>query len=66
MSNGVRPFYHVTRRTPWVSTYFRTFAHLLIYCPGRCYTREVLEAYMGFCQKHNLHLITDESYALST
>ncbi|PSN61178.1 putative 1-aminocyclopropane-1-carboxylate synthase [Corynespora cassiicola Philippines] len=33
---------------------------------SRCYTREVLEAYMQFCQKHNLHLITDEIYALST
>ncbi|KAH7054183.1 putative 1-aminocyclopropane-1-carboxylate synthase [Macrophomina phaseolina] len=33
---------------------------------GRCYTREVLEAYMRFCQKHSLHLITDEIYALST
>jgi len=33
---------------------------------GRCYTRGVLEAYMRFCQKHNLHLITDEIYALST
>ncbi|BAE54535.1 unnamed protein product [Aspergillus oryzae RIB40] len=33
---------------------------------GRCYTREVLEAYMRFCQKQNLHLIADEIYALST
>ncbi|KAH8427668.1 pyridoxal phosphate-dependent aminotransferase [Aspergillus melleus] len=33
---------------------------------GRCYTREVLEIYMRFCQKHNLHLIADEIYALST
>ncbi|CAJ0554417.1 Ff.00g129300.m01.CDS01 [Fusarium sp. VM40] len=32
---------------------------------GRCYTREVLEAYMRFCQEHNLHLISDEVYALS-
>ncbi|CZR48717.1 uncharacterized protein FPRO_03962 [Fusarium proliferatum ET1] len=32
---------------------------------GRCYTLEVLEAYMQFCQKHNLHLISDEVYALS-
>ncbi|EXK24703.1 hypothetical protein FOMG_18582 [Fusarium oxysporum f. sp. melonis 26406] len=32
---------------------------------GRCYTREALEAYMRFCQKHNLHLISDEIYALS-
>lgn len=32
---------------------------------GRCYTREVLEAYMRLCQKHNVHLISDEIYALS-
>ncbi|KAH6695530.1 putative 1-aminocyclopropane-1-carboxylate synthase [Plectosphaerella plurivora] len=32
---------------------------------GRCYTRELLEAYMRFCQKHSLHLISDEIYALS-
>ncbi|KAI6766022.1 hypothetical protein HG530_007092 [Fusarium avenaceum] len=32
---------------------------------GRCYTREVLEAYMRFCEKHGLHLISDEVYALS-
>ncbi|KAF4461894.1 1-aminocyclopropane-1-carboxylate synthase [Fusarium albosuccineum] len=33
---------------------------------GRCYTREALVGYMQFCQKHNLHLISDEIYALST
>ncbi|KAF5718817.1 1-aminocyclopropane-1-carboxylate synthase 1 [Fusarium mundagurra] len=32
---------------------------------GRCYTPDVLKAYMQFCQKHNLHLISDEVYALS-
>ncbi|KAI8653537.1 Aminotran-1-2 domain-containing protein [Fusarium keratoplasticum] len=32
---------------------------------GRCYTREVIEAYMKFCQRHSLHLISDEIYALS-
>ncbi|RSL63268.1 hypothetical protein CEP54_005267 [Fusarium duplospermum] len=32
---------------------------------GRCYPREVIEAYMKFCQKHSLHLISDEIYALS-
>ncbi|KAH6963326.1 pyridoxal phosphate-dependent transferase [Fusarium avenaceum] len=32
---------------------------------GRCYTREVLKAYMRFCEKHGLHLISDEVYALS-
>ncbi|KAF4985065.1 hypothetical protein FDECE_16854 [Fusarium decemcellulare] len=33
---------------------------------GRCYTREALVGYLKFCQKHNLHLISDEIYALST
>ncbi|RSL88887.1 hypothetical protein CEP51_001499 [Fusarium floridanum] len=32
---------------------------------GRCYPREVIEAYMKFCQKHHVHLISDEIYALS-
>ncbi|KAF5599020.1 1-aminocyclopropane-1-carboxylate synthase [Fusarium pseudoanthophilum] len=32
---------------------------------GRCYTPDVLKAYMQLCQKHNLHLISDEVYALS-
>ncbi|KAH7254519.1 pyridoxal phosphate-dependent transferase [Fusarium solani] len=32
---------------------------------GRCYPRQVIEAYMKFCQKHSLHLISDEIYALS-
>ncbi|XEU96143.1 hypothetical protein FSHL1_001428 [Fusarium sambucinum] len=32
---------------------------------GRCYTSEVLQAYMKLCQKHSLHLLCDEIYALS-
>ncbi|RBR18934.1 uncharacterized protein FIESC28_05856 [Fusarium coffeatum] len=32
---------------------------------GRCYTPEVIKAYMKLCQKHNLHLLCDEIYALS-
>jgi aspartate/methionine/tyrosine aminotransferase len=32
---------------------------------GRCYTSEVLRAYMKLCQKHSLHLLCDEIYALS-
>ncbi|ROT35117.1 1-aminocyclopropane-1-carboxylate synthase C [Sodiomyces alkalinus F11] len=32
---------------------------------GRCFPPEVLAAYMQFCQKHNIHLISDEIYALS-
>lgn len=32
---------------------------------GRCYPREVIEAYCQFCERHNLHLISDEIYAFS-
>ncbi|CAF3529027.1 unnamed protein product [Fusarium graminearum] len=32
---------------------------------GRCYTPKVLQAYMRLCQKHSLHLLSDEIYALS-
>ncbi|GAA5915988.1 hypothetical protein JCM6882_003488 [Rhodosporidiobolus microsporus] len=33
---------------------------------GFCYSRNVLLAYCSFAEKHNLHLIVDEIYALST
>ncbi|KAL9939273.1 hypothetical protein V8E36_002086 [Tilletia maclaganii] len=33
---------------------------------GRCYDRAAVIAYGQFCQKHNLTLISDEIYALST
>lgn len=33
---------------------------------GRCYPREVLIKLMQFCQKHRVHFISDEIYALST
>ncbi|KAE8259550.1 hypothetical protein A4X13_0g939 [Tilletia indica] len=33
---------------------------------GRCYDREAMIAYGRFCQKHDLHLVSDELYALST
>lgn len=32
---------------------------------GRCYTREMVIAYAQFCEQHNLHLLSDEIYALS-
>jgi aspartate/methionine/tyrosine aminotransferase len=32
---------------------------------GRCYSRETLIAIMRVCQKHRIHLISDEIYALS-
>ncbi|KAH7187225.1 pyridoxal phosphate-dependent transferase [Fusarium oxysporum] len=33
---------------------------------GRCYSRDALIGLMQFCQKHQIHLISDEIYALST
>jgi len=33
---------------------------------GRCYPHETLIAFMRLCQKHRIHLISDEIYALST
>lgn len=32
---------------------------------GRCYSRSVLRAYLTLCQKYQIHLISDEIYALS-
>ena len=32
---------------------------------GRCYPRDALIAYMQLCQKHKIHLLVDEIYALS-
>ncbi|KZO97243.1 PLP-dependent transferase [Calocera viscosa TUFC12733] len=32
---------------------------------GACYPRETILAYASFCQRHNLHLISDEVYAYS-
>ncbi|KAA8895461.1 pyridoxal phosphate-dependent transferase [Sphaerosporella brunnea] len=32
---------------------------------GQCYTRQALEECLRFCQKENLHFISDEIYALS-
>ncbi|KAJ5567185.1 1-aminocyclopropane-1-carboxylate synthase 6 [Penicillium sp. DV-2018c] len=32
---------------------------------GRCYTRETLRALLQLCQKYQIHLVSDEVYALS-
>jgi len=32
---------------------------------GRCYPRDVIIAYAQFCERHNLHLLSDEIYAFS-
>lgn len=32
---------------------------------GRCYSKETIEALMRLCQKHSIHLVSDEIYALS-
>lgn len=31
---------------------------------GRCYPIDTLKAILGFCQKHQLHFISDEVYAM--
>ena len=32
---------------------------------GQCYSKDALQAIVGFCSKHDIHLISDEIYALS-
>lgn len=32
---------------------------------GKCYSKEVLISYMRLCQKHQIHLVSDEVYAMS-
>ncbi|KAF3918310.1 hypothetical protein ABW21_db0205137 [Orbilia brochopaga] len=32
---------------------------------GKCYTPEVIKAYAAFCNRHQIHFISDEIYALS-
>lgn len=32
---------------------------------GRCYPAETLKALFAFCERYNLHLVSDEIYALS-
>lgn len=34
--------------------------------PGRCYSRDALEGLLKLCGKKDIHLISDEIYALST
>lgn len=36
---------------------------LLIASIGRCYSADTLEAIAQFCEKHSIHLISDEVYA---
>ncbi|MCJ1479643.1 hypothetical protein MMC13_008329 [Lambiella insularis] len=33
---------------------------------GKCYSEATIKAYLRFCQKHKIHFISDEVYALST
>ncbi|ETI26568.1 hypothetical protein G647_03346 [Cladophialophora carrionii CBS 160.54] len=33
---------------------------------GRCYSRDVLIAYMRLCEKYQIHLVSDEIYAFTT
>lgn len=32
---------------------------------GRCYTPDVLEAYLRLCSKHGIHMVSEEVYAMS-
>jgi aspartate/methionine/tyrosine aminotransferase len=32
---------------------------------GRCYSQDVLERCIKFCEKHDIHLVSDEVFALS-
>ncbi|KAJ6256713.1 hypothetical protein Dda_8579 [Drechslerella dactyloides] len=32
---------------------------------GKCYTPDAIKAYAAFCNRHNIHFISDEIYALS-
>lgn len=32
---------------------------------GRCYTPDVLEAYLRLCAEHGIHMISDEVYAMA-
>lgn len=36
------------------------------FCIYRCYSRQDLETFLDFASMHNLHLISDEIYALSS
>ena len=33
---------------------------------GRCYSKSLLEECLKFCQRHGIHLISDEVFALNT
>ena len=39
---------------------------MIIKVDCRCYSREVMIEYMRLCQKYQIHLISDEIYALTT
>jgi 1-aminocyclopropane-1-carboxylate synthase len=43
-----------------------TYSHLLIVSHDRFYPREVLVEYMALCQRLGIHLVVDETYAMTT
>jgi 1-aminocyclopropane-1-carboxylate synthase len=49
------------KRPDYVNCQFLTQRNL-----GRCYTKDTLVGLMRFAEKHKIHLISDEVYALST
>lgn len=42
-----------------------SLAYVVDEAAGQCYSPEVLKGYMKLCQRHSIHLISDEIYALS-
>src|SRR5436190_12521862 len=55
-------WYFVPRIIHLDSTCALIFAELIC----RCYSRDAMIEYMRLCQKYQLHLISDEIYALTT
>ena len=42
------------------------YSHLVIVSHARFYPREILVEYMGLCQRLGIHLVVDETYAMTT
>lgn len=48
-----------------MSKSYRRLEHVELTVVGRCYSEATLKQLMKFCQKNNIHMISDEVYALS-
>lgn len=58
-------FAHLTTRLV-CGTLEGVWHHAKHICAGRCYSSDVLKAYLTMCQRLGIHFISDEIYALST